>query len=174
MTTYVVLLRGINLGRRRIPMPELKALAGELGHTDVSTYIASGNLILSSPHKPDAVADELDRVIADRYGFDVDCVIRSAAELARVVATNPFPDGDPKQVTVGFSRQPIEASAAERMAAVATPEERFQIDGREVYVDFAGGLARSRLATTLGRAAGRPITTRNIRTVSKLAELAEG
>lgn len=174
MTTYVVLLRGINLGKRRIPMPELKALATELGHTNVSTYIASGNLILTTDRKADPVAAELDKTIAERYGFEVDCAIRSAAELAAVAAANPYPDGDPKQVTVGFARKPIAAAAADRMAALATEREKFRIEGREVYVDFAGGLARSKLAVQLGKAVGQPITTRNIRTVQKLAELAAG
>lgn len=173
-TRYVVLLRGINLGNRRIPMPELKALATELGHTEVSTYIASGNLILTSGRKPQEVVAELDKVIAQRYGFDVDCAIRSAAELAAAVAGNPFPDGDPKQVIVGFAQTPVAAKAMDRMAALATPPERFEIAGREVYVDFAGGLARSKLATQLGKAVGQPITSRNVRTVAKLTELAGG
>lgn len=172
MTTYVVLLRGINLGKRRIPMPELKALAVELGHRDVSTYIASGNLILRSDRQPDPIVDELDAVIAERYGFEVDAVIRSAEELAKVVAANPYPDGDPKQVVVGFARKPLDAAAADRMAALATPEERFTVDGREVYVDFAGGLASSKLAAQTAKLLGQPVTTRNIRTVAKLAELA--
>jgi uncharacterized protein (DUF1697 family) len=170
----VVLLRGINLGSRRIPMPELKALAVELGYQDVSTYIASGNLILSADRRPHAIAADLDATIAQRYGFEVDCAVRSAAELAAVVSRNPFPEGDPKQVTVGFAHKPISAAAADRISALATPDEGFLIDGREVYVDFAGGLARSKLATQLGKAAGQPITARNIRTVQKLAELAGG
>lgn len=169
-----MLLRGINLGNRRIPMPELKALATELGHTEVSTYIASGNLILTSAREPQDVVTELDKVIAQRYGFDVDCAIRSCAELAAAVAGNPFPDGDPKQVVVGFATSPVAAEAVDRMAALATPQERFEIAGREVYVDFAGGLARSKLAGQLGKAVGQSITTRNLRTVAKLAELAGG
>lgn len=171
MTTYAVLLRGINLGKRRIPMPELKALATELGHQDVSTYIASGNLILTTDRKPDDVVGELDQVIAERYGFDVDSVIRSAAELQAVLAANPYPDGDPKQVTVGFARHPIDPAAAERMTRLAAPDERFWINGREVYVDFAGGLASSKLAAQLGTAVGQTATGRNIRTVRKLTEL---
>ena len=173
-TRYVVLLRGINLGNRRIPMPELKALAIELGHTEVSTYIASGNLILTSEARPEIVVSELDAVIAERYGFDVGCVIRSAADMATVASANPYPDGDPKQVTVGFAATSIAESASERMAALATPDEQFEIAGREVYVDFAGGLARSKLAAQLGKAVGQPITARNIRTVTKLSELAGG
>lgn len=173
-TRYVLLLRGINLGNRRIPMPELKALATELGHTEVSTYIASGNLILTSDRKPDAVAAELDKTIAQRYGFEVDCAIRSAAELAAAIAGNPFPDGDPKQVVIGFARTPIEAGAADRMVGLAAPDERFRIIGREVYADFPGGQARSRLASQLVKAAGQPVTARNVRTVATLAELASG
>lgn len=174
MPMYAVLLRGINLGKRRIPMPELNALAVELGHDQVRTYIASGNLILSTDRDPDDVVDELDRVIAERYGFDVDCVIRSADQLRTVLETNPFPEGDPKQVTVAFARQPIDRAAQQRMAALATSSERFLVDGREVYVDFAGGLASSKLAAQLPKAVGQSATARNIRTVGKLAELTGG
>ena len=174
MTTYVVLLRGINVGNRRIPMPELKALAAELGHQQVSTYIASGNLILNSDRRPDTVADELDQAIADRYGFAVDCVIRGLAELTAVIGSNPYPNGDPKQVTVGFTRKPISGAAADRIAALAAPDERYRIDQREIFIDFVGGLARSKLAAQLAKAIGQPTTARNIRTVEKLAELAAG
>ncbi|QDP96959.1 DUF1697 domain-containing protein [Microlunatus elymi] len=169
---YVVLLRGVNLAGRRVPSADLKEVATELGHRDVSTYINSGNVICSSDQTPTEIAAGFEQALADRFGFDVDVVVRTGAELAEVVARNPYPEGDPKQVTVGFAKEPIAADAAQRMAALASDQERFEIHGREVYVDFAGGLARSKLAATLPRTAGQTTTARNIRTVTKLAELA--
>ncbi|SDT40846.1 DUF1697 domain-containing protein [Microlunatus soli] len=169
---YVVLLRGVNLGKRKVLSAELKALATDLGHTEVSTYINSGNVICGSAESAEQIEQGFEEALAQRYGFDVDVVVRTGTQLAAVVAANPYPDGDPKQVTVGFTKAPIASDAADRLAALAEPEERFTLAEREVYVDFAGGLAHSKLATGLPKAVGQTTTARNIRTVTKLAELA--
>jgi uncharacterized protein (DUF1697 family) len=169
---YVVLLRGVNLGKRKVLSAELKEIAAGLGHADVSTYINSGNVLCSSEQSAEEVANGFEQALLERYDFSVDVVVRTAEELASVVAGNPFPDGDPKQVTVGFAQTAIDPAAADRIAALATPQERFRLVGREIYVDFAGGLAKSRLAAGLSKAAGQTATARNIRTVTKLAELA--
>lgn len=168
---YVVLLRGVNLGKRKVPSADLKALATELGHTDVSTYINSGNVICCSTQSAGEIERGFEAALAERFGFDVDVVVRTGDELAAVVAADPYPDGDPKQVQVGFTKAAIDPDAAGRMAVLATPQERFTVAEREVYVDFAGGLASSRLAAGLAKAIGQTTTARNIRTVTKLAEL---
>lgn len=169
---YVVLLRGVNLAKRKVPSADLKALATDLGHSDVATYINSGNVICQSALSAEAVECGFEAALAERFGFDVDVVARTGDELAAVVAADPYPHGDPKQVQVGFTKAAIDPDAADRIAALATPQERFTLAEREVYVDFAGGLARSRLATGLAKAVGQTTTARNIRTVGKLAELA--
>lgn len=170
--TYVVLLRGVNLGKRKVLSADLKALAADLGHTDVATYINSGNVICGSSQSAAEVEKGFEAALQERYGFSVDVVVRTGAELAAVVAANPYPDGDPKQVTVGFTKDPIDSAASDRVAALATPEEQFTVADREIYVDFAGGLASSKLAAGLPKAVGQTTTARNIRTVTKLAELA--
>ncbi|HEY9294222.1 MAG TPA: DUF1697 domain-containing protein [Microlunatus sp.] len=169
---YVVLLRGVNLAGRRVPSAELKEVATGLGHQQVSTYINSGNVICSSDLAPSELEAGFEEALADRFGFAVDVVVRSGAELAAVVAANPFPDGDPKQVQVGFTKTPIDPKAAGRIAALASEQERFELADREAYVDFAGGLAKSKLAAALPKVIGQTTTSRNIRTVTKLAELA--
>ena len=169
---YVVLLRGVNLAGRKVPSAELKQVAAELGHERVSTYINSGNVVCASALAPGEVESGFEQALLDRFGFSVDVVVRSGADLAAVVAANPYPDGDPKQVQVGFTKVPIEGAAADRMADLATDQEDFRIRGREVYVDFRGGLAKSKLAAALPKAVGQTTTSRNIRTVTKLAELA--
>ncbi len=169
MTGYAILLHGVNLGKRRVPMAGLKALATELGYADARTYLASGNLLVGSDHEPGHIVAEFEQQLADRFGFAVTVTVRTVEELRGVVADNPYPDGDPKQVTVGFAMAPLEPAAADRIAALAGAQERFTLHGREIYVDFAGGLARSRLAAGLARAVGQPATARNIRTVAALA-----
>jgi uncharacterized protein (DUF1697 family) len=173
MTTQVILLRGINVGgHHQVPMAELKALAGDLGHREPRTYVNSGNLVIESDRDTADVAAELEPALAERFGFDIPVMIRSGAEIAAILAANPYPDGDPKQVTIAFTADDIEPGAHDRMAELADAAERFRLAGREAYIDFAGGLGRSKLAAHLGRALGTPATTRNLRTVTKLAELA--
>ena len=61
VTRYVVLLRGINVGGKNpVPMARLREVLGELGYEDVVTYIASGNVILNSDHKPDRIKREIE------------------------------------------------------------------------------------------------------------------
>jgi uncharacterized protein (DUF1697 family) len=173
VTGYAILLHGVNLGKRRVPMAELKALASELGYADPRTYVNSGNLLVTSDRKPAAIAAEFEKQLADRFGFDIGVTLRTIDELRTVVKDNPYPEGDPKQVTVAFAMGTIEAAAADRIAELATDQERFTLHGSEVYIDFAGGLARSKLATKLAQVVGRPATARNIRTVATLAEMGQ-
>lgn len=168
---WVALLRGINLGsRRRVPMARLRELAEDLGYTDVATHLNSGNLLLTSEAVEPVLAAQLAAALQESFGFAVDVVVRSGAELGEVLAANPYPHGDPKQVQVVFLAGPVAAGAADRMTELATSAEQFQLAPRHVYVDFAGGLARSKLAVGLGRALGVPGTSRNLRTVAALAE----
>src|SRR5581483_11252634 len=91
--SLVVLLRGINLGpRNRIAMPELRDALGEAGFKDVQTYVASGNVVLSSRAAPKRVASRVQKLIADRFGLDIAVVVRTHDELAEVVKLNPLGD----------------------------------------------------------------------------------
>jgi uncharacterized protein (DUF1697 family) len=174
-TRYVALLRGINVGgNKRVPMAELREVALGLGHGRVATYINSGNLLLDSGQGEAVVAAELSEALRSRFGFAVDVVVRPAHELRQVLAENPYPDGDPKQVTVAFLVAPPAAGAEARMTELASGGERFTLGERHVFVDFAGGLARSRLAAQLGKALGVAATTRNVRTVATLVSMGEG
>src|SRR5690242_2234134 len=102
MPTHDVLLRGVNnLGSKKVAMADLRDLAASLGHTDVMTYIQSGNMLFS-PRPTDggaagrvdttALAVELERAIVDRIGVRARAVVLSREELARCVHDNPYPD----------------------------------------------------------------------------------
>src|ERR1700741_4846472 len=105
-TTYVALLRGINLGRsRRIAMARLRELCLELGYPEVSTLLQSGNVVLTGPaKKPDAVARSLEKKIQSDLDMKVDVVVRTRDELAAVVEGNPMPGrtGEPTKLHVTF------------------------------------------------------------------------
>ena len=92
MTRFVALLRGINVGgHRKVPMARLREVLGEAGFADVATYLQSGNAVVTAPDTdPQAVASHIEQAIAAAFGFDVDVLVRSGAELDAVIAANPF------------------------------------------------------------------------------------
>ncbi|MEA2638307.1 MAG: hypothetical protein QOE18_1364, partial [Chloroflexota bacterium] len=91
-TTWVALLRGINVGRnKRIAMSELRTMLESLGYTNIRTHLQSGNAIfLAQRRKPESLEQELSVGIKKSFGMDVAVLIRTAAELASVVDANPF------------------------------------------------------------------------------------
>ena len=175
MTTYVALLRGINLGpARRVEMPALRELASGLGYRDVATHLSTGNLILSTDQAADDVRTALEQGIQQAFGLDVDVMVRTAEEMATVVRANPWPDADPSRVTVAFLAAPAPAGVEDRLAARASADEPFLVAGLEVYVLYGRGQANSRLAASIADVLGVSATVRNLRTTAKLAELTAG
>ena len=174
MTRYIALLRGINVGTaKRVAMPELRTMATALGYTDVVTHINSGNLLLTTDEDAETVRTHVEQAIDQTFGLHADVVVCTAAELAAALAANPFPDGNPSQVTVAFLSGPPSADAEQRMAALATEDEPFAFVGREVYVDYGHGQADSRLAAKFVTLLGVGATVRNLRTTTKLVELSQ-
>ena len=173
MGTYVAFLRGINLGQtKKISMPELRTLAENLGYADVRTYINSGNLIFSSPKKAATLEEEIGAAIKATLGHSVDVAVRTPAQLSKILAANPYPEGNPSQVTVAFLTKAAPADAKERVSAVATENEPFTFAGSEVYVHYSDGIGKSKLAERFSAIIGVSSTVRNIRTVEKVRDLA--
>ncbi len=175
MTSYVAFLRGINLGpHNKISMPELRAAVTELGFGDVATYINSGNVVLTSGKKATTVESAIHSAIKDVFGLDVDVTVRTPARLKKVLSANPYPEGKPSQVTVAFLTGAARTDAKERVAALATEHEPFTFAGSEVYVHYADGIGNSKLAARFSAVIGVSCTVRNLATVAKVTELADG
>ncbi|MFC0682063.1 DUF1697 domain-containing protein [Lysobacter korlensis] len=100
MTSYLVLIRGVNVGgKNTVPMGELRRMLGDLGFDGVSTYIASGNALLRSAKPGGTVASEIERALPERFSLDGDAakvLVLSSDQLRRVVAEKP----------AGFGEQP--------------------------------------------------------------------
>ncbi|HEY6075407.1 MAG TPA: DUF1697 domain-containing protein, partial [Gaiella sp.] len=97
----VALLRGINIGpNKRIAMADLRAIVGSLGHTDVETYLQSGNVVFTPRRRAKDLAASLSNAIREATGHDVPVVVRTGAELAGVVEANPYTVDDPTRVVV--------------------------------------------------------------------------
>ena len=178
MTTFVALLRAVNLGsRNRVPMAELRALVEGLGAEDVRTYVQSGNVVCRSSRSAQALADGIHAAIEERLGLDIAVVVRTRAQLAKVARTNPLagPKVDEKTLHVAFlAETPSRARVRELDPGFAAPDA-LHVAGRQVYLRYANGAGRTKLTNTvLERRLGVAATTRNWRTVAALAELAKG
>ena len=177
-TRYAALLRGINVGgHKKVPMAELRELLTELGHGDVATYLQSGNAVFSSTSQDEqALATALERAIQQRFGFGVDCLVRSGPYLRAVVDDCPFPAAEleGKQLHVTYFSQPVGPERLASIDAAAFLPEEFRLGDRALYLYAPNGLGRSKLAEALGRPSlfkGIVATSRNWNTVVKLAEL---
>jgi uncharacterized protein (DUF1697 family) len=172
----IVLLRGVNLGaRNRIAMPELRDALSEGGFDDVRTLLQSGNVVLSTKTKPERTAHTCKRLIANRFGLDIEPVVRTRAELARVVNRNPLEKVavDPKRYQVSFLAKKLAAGTVRKLEATAVEPEQVVVIGREVYAWHPRTIARSKLwALLAGRDLGVTATARNWATVTKLLALA--
>lgn len=159
-------------------MGALRELLTELGHSDVTTYLQSGNAAFSSQagDGEEALAAALERAIEKHFGFAVDCLIREHAYLAAIADDCPFPADslEPKQLHVTYFSEQV---GPERLAALdqsAFAPEAFRLGDRSLYLYVPDGLGRSKLAEALARPAllrGVVATTRNWNTVRKLVEL---
>src|SRR6202008_2520192 len=103
MSGFVALLRAVNVGGTgKLPMSELKAMCEELGFGAVRTYIASGNVIFSSRKSEAAIKATLEKRLQAYAGKPVGVLVRSAAEMAQVLADNPFPKAAPNRTMAIF------------------------------------------------------------------------
>lgn len=169
------LLRGVNLGNRRIAMSELRGIVEGLGHTDVETYLQSGNVVFTPCAAGSGdLADSLTAAISEATGHDIPVLVRTADQLRQVVSACTYPVGDPTRVVVAFLGDPVDLDALELDDLGAYLPDELLLAGREIYVSVPNGQARSRLMERLTtRRLATSLTVRNWRTVSALADLTE-
>jgi uncharacterized protein (DUF1697 family) len=173
MARQIALLRGINVGgSKKVAMATLREVFEALGHSDVKTYVNSGNVVFSGPK---TTAKKVERAIEEEFGFDVAVVLRSRDELAAVVEADPFAGvaDNPSRYLVLFSGGgAIDAAKAE--GAEGGEGERFAIVGAEAYLWLPGGFQKSPLLKSLNeKRLGVTLTGRNWRTVEKLLAMAD-
>src|SRR3954454_15032182 len=152
MPTYVALLRGINIGKRQLPMAALRAACEGAGCGDVQTYVQSGNVVLTDASRSAAaVQQKLARKISAAAGFDVLVVVRSAKEMAAVVAGNPYRKASGKELHVAFlTGKPAKAKLAPLELAAANGEE-YTVVGRDIYLHLPNGMGQSKLGAAMSK-----------------------
>lgn len=172
MSTYVALLRGVNVGgRNTLAMAALRELFESLGHGEVRTLIQSGNVIFTSARPP--VCARLKAAIESRFGFSAAVVVRSVSELHHVVVNNPLIDADGSTLHLGFMAGPPAAADVASLDHERYAPEQFAVVGAACYLLLPGGVGRSKLPDYLSRRLKVPITLRNWKTVTALAALAD-
>jgi uncharacterized protein (DUF1697 family) len=170
MTRQIALLRGVNLGKRKVVMSELRALCEEAGFTQVRTLLASGNLALVAKLRGARLETKLEALIRDGMGLETDVFVRSADELEAVMAANPFKTfarTHPSFLMINFMRGPASEAELDALRASARGEEWAQGECC-LYIRYPSGQGQSRLKLP------RFGTARNWNTVTKLAAMARG
>ena len=167
MAAFIALLRAVNVGGTgKLPMSELKSICETLGFAGVSTYIASGNVVFTSRKSESAVKKALEVELESYAGKPVDVLVRSAAEMAQVLADNPFPKMAPNRTMAVFLDR---APPADTPAGLSgQKDEEVRLGRREIYIHYGDGMGQSKLAIP----AAKTGAARNMNTVAALAKMA--
>ena len=177
MPDHVLLLRAINLARRnRLAMADLRSLLIDLGHSDPVTLLASGDAMFrSSRRSRPALAAEIEAGLRERHDLDVTAFVLGPAELAAVVAGNPFPDAvaDPALFAVAFLSADLDPELVAGLDPAAYEPDRFAVGSRALYLWYRGGYHGTQISAATWEKFGVRATARNWTTVMKLHGLAQ-
>jgi len=167
MGSFVALLRAVNVGGTgKLPMSDLKDICEELGFGAVRTYIASGNVVFSSRKSEAAVKADLEKRLETYAGKPGGALVRTATEMAQVLADNPFPKAAPNRTMAVFLDR---APPADTLAGIrGRKDEEIRLGRREIYIHYGAGMGTSKLVIPAAKAG----TARNMNTVAVLARMA--
>lgn len=182
MAIYIALLRGINVGgNNKIKMADLKRALETIGLGRVQTYIQSGNVLFESNEGEEPLRKKIEHEIESVFGLKVAVILRTSAELERIIAKCPFSEQEVSEAEATAAGECLhvamlpEAPSQEgidRLSAYGSEVEEYRIEGREVYLLFRDSIRNSKLAVNLHKL-GVSATVRNWNTMSKLASLAK-
>ncbi len=175
MPRFVVLLRGVNVGKgNKVPMAGFRATLEKLGHSDVKTLLNSGNAVFtSSSRSARKLAVDIGAAVEERFGVSAPVFVKSSQEFATVVTRSPIvpPESEHSRFLVAFAMDAAKLKELGDLRALIAPGERFDVTDHAAYLHCVGGLLDSKVGVALLGKAGRYVTTRNWGTVLKLAAL---
>ena len=177
MTTYISVLRAINLGaHNRIAMGDLRAMLEKLGLEDPKTLVQSGNVVFrSSSASCDKIEKLLEAASTKHLGVTTDYFVRSSKEWQAIIEANPFPaeaTSDPGHLVMMCLRDAPSAAAVKALQAAIKGREIVKAKGKSAYFVYPDGIGRSKLTIqVIEKALGTRGTARNWNTVLKLGEL---
>ena len=169
-SSYVSMLRAVNVGGRKVEMEKLRDLYASMGFKNVRSYIQSGNVLFEYPksNRP-GLSEKIEKQIKKTFGMDVSVLIRTDSELQRIVESSPFSKKDQSKLHVTFLRsEPSrDPELEEEINKAKNREEEFAIMGKEVYLFLPNGYGTSKLTNTFFERKLKVIaTTRNWKTVN--------
>ena len=167
----VAFLRAINVGGRQVAKGPLQAVFESLGCSDVSTYLASGNVRFRSRASAAALERKIEAALEAKFGFVVETFVRSEAELQEVLEAVPFKTKEvagAHDLWIAFLKAPPAAEVAKAVSVLSTPNQRFRVVGRELYWLRLTREQEPKVERALGKLLA-PMTARNVRTVTALA-----
>ena len=175
MSHFVVLLRGVNVGRgNRVPMAGFRALLESLGFSAVKTVLNSGNAVFAGPARSSgALARTIRAELHSSLGLDVPVIVKSAAEFTAVVEGNVLAGAcqDASRLLVAFAQDPAVVQGLAGVATLVRSPEQFAVGTHAAYLSCPNGILESQAAVVLLGMGGAGITTRNWATVQKLHAL---
>lgn len=179
MPVYISMLRGVNVGGHNlIKMDKLRDLYTSLKFQNVQSHVQSGNVIFLAKETDEAaIAKKIQSAIEKAFGFRPEIVLRSTAEMVKVITANPFrdrPNIEPGKLVVSFLLEKPTAEARKKIESVQGHPEELHLVGRELYIYFPDGMGRSKLVPVLDRILKTSVTARNWNSVTKMLEIAEG
>lgn len=173
MTRYVALFGSINVGGNRLTMADLRHAFEREGLMGLETVVASGNLLFEYDDRPlDGLEDLFSHVMRDRFDFDSFVAVRNREAMAEAIEDNPFTGiGADNQVHTMFLGKQPDNAAFDKLAAdqAARGMEKMAIGNRSIYIDFANGVAESKLTNAfIERRLGTRGTARNVRSIARI------
>jgi uncharacterized protein (DUF1697 family) len=176
MAVLLAMLRGVNVGGKKVPMAELRDLYSEMKFRKVRTYIQSGNVIFESKENDiSKLAAQQEKKIKSKFGFDVPVMIRDEKELAMVIKRNPFlkeKNIAEERLYVTFLKEIPKKELSEIISVPAGTSDRFQIVGKEVYLYCPGGYGETKLNNNFFEKKLKvEATTRNWRSTNELLKM---
>lgn len=167
----VVMMRGINVGRaKRVPMADLRGALTESGCGNVSTILATGNVILDGDD-PSAAAELVERLVEERFGVTSRCLARTAAEVDDVIARDPFAGvaTDGSKYLAIFVSGPVPDSLRESDSPVDLGIDGVEVGDRVIYQWCPDGmLAAEPVGDGVMKHSDLFVTARNWNTVLKI------
>ncbi len=170
------MLRGINVGgQKSVKMAELEKMYASLGYGKVRTYIQSGNVVFECGENPQASLEKtISSKIKSKFGFDVAVIVRTPADLEKIIQGNPFKGKDEGRMYVSFLSATPSTIPTEAIGKAKGISEEYFISGKEIYMHFPDGYGRTKLSNNFFESKLKVAsTTRNWNTVGRLLEIAK-
>ncbi|MDR3483315.1 MAG: DUF1697 domain-containing protein [Bradyrhizobium sp.] len=176
MTVYVAMLRGVNVGGNSLKMDWLRQACENLGLHDVRTYVQSGNIVFASRASAAKLAQTLKQTIDAQTRLPVTVVLRSAGDMEKVIAGNPFLKQKGIDVTklhVTFLGKAPVKPVLDRLDALAGTRDQYRLNGAELYLNCPINYGETKLSNgAIEKVLGVGATTRNWKTVTTLHAMA--